>query len=156
MKLSSVWFSNQPLLVGNYYNGIVTAQVDGAGRLLLSDVELRLVSKEQVGLGRGEPVVQEAAEDERGEEGEGGEGGEVGEAEAGVDVGGEHGGAGGSEEVKSQLDRAVDGEGGGVRQQGGQEVGGAEHGGEQTKVYHDLVTFASIYVALFDTDIHIM
>ena len=88
--------------------------------------------------------MQEAAEDERGEEGEGGKGGEVGEAEAGVDVGGEHCGAGGSEEVKSQLDRAVDGEGGGVRQQGGQEVGGAEHGGEQTQVYHHLVTFASI------------
>ena len=141
--------------MGNNYNGIVTAQVDGAVRLLLSVVELRLVGKEQVGLGRGKPVVQEAAEDERGEEGEGGKGGEVGEAEAGVDVDGEHGGAGGSEEVKSQLDGAVDGEGGGVRQQGGQEVGGAEHGGEQTQVYHHLVTFASIYIAFSDTDINI-
>ena len=70
---------------------IPPTHVDDARRLLLGIVQLRLVGEKQVRLTCGKPVVQEAAEDEGGEEGEGGEGGEVGEAEAGVDVGGEHG-----------------------------------------------------------------
>ena len=57
--------------------------------------------------------------------------------------------------MQSELDGAVDGQRGGVGEEGGQEVGGAEHGGEQTQVYHHLVTFASIDIALFDTDIDI-
>ena len=117
---------------------LIPTHVDDAGRLFLTIIELRLVGKKQIWLICSEPVVQEATEDEGGEEGERGEGGEVGEAEAGVDVGGQHGWARGCEEVQSELDGAVDGQRGGVGEEGGQEVGRAEHGCQQTQVDHHL------------------
>ena len=80
------------------FNGIfISAHVDDAGRFLLAIIKLRFVCKKQIWLICSEPVVEERAEDERGEEGKRGKGGEVSEAEAGVDVGSEHGRAGSCE-----------------------------------------------------------
>ena len=76
---------------------LIPTHVDDAGRLFLTIIELRLVGKKQIWLICSEPVVEERAEDERGEEGKRGKGGEVSEAEAGMDVGSEHGRAGSCE-----------------------------------------------------------
>ena len=89
--------ADQAFFMGIFYHILIPAHVDDAGRLFLTIIKLCLVSKKQIWLSCSEPVVQEAAKDEGGEEGEGGKGGEIGEAEAGVDVGGQHGRAGSCE-----------------------------------------------------------
>ena len=80
-----VWPPNQVLPT------LIPTHVDDAGRLFLAIIELCLVGKKQIRMICSKPVVQEATKDEGGEEGERGEGGEVGEAEAWVDIGGQHG-----------------------------------------------------------------